>query len=190
MPDLSKTLGVIGAAAGVSSGLKGASKKKALDITKSVVGKGVAGYAAGSLAGSGLDYVDRKAKENPSQEFVARQSAYGRARYAYESVLTLEKHALDLKQKFEILRQSLTDKALADAVKKKENTLDPIKCEVCGYQGNTTNDGRCPECGAVGGLEKKIEDPGINFYGINGEVPKDGISVYDADHVGREEFPW
>jgi predicted ATP-dependent serine protease len=33
----------------------------------------------------------------------------------------------------------------------------PIECEVCGYEGQPEYDGRCPECGAIGGI--KPHDP-------------------------------
>lgn len=38
-----------------------------------------------------------------------------------------------------------------------EEYLKPIKCEVCGYEGKPEYDGRCPNCGAIGGV--KPHDP-------------------------------
>lgn len=183
MPGMSQTLGMIGAASGVASGLKGASKKPVKDVLKKTIGKGVAGLAVGSAAGAGLDLLDRKSKETPYHDYV-------RAKMALEAMTELEKFAVDLRSKVELIRQSLADKAIANAAKKKENFLTPIKCEVCSYEGTPTNKGLCPQCGAIGGIKVSERDPNINFYGPNSDLPRDGISVYDADVMGRKEFPW
>ena len=76
-----------------------------------------------------------------------------------------------------------------DPIKPKNDNApaqDDIDCEVCGFKGQPTYDGFCPDCGALGG--KKISnfnnenpDSNINYW----EDPYIGISVEDADYMGR-----
>lgn len=183
MGDLSKTIGVMGAASGVLSGLSGANKRPIGKTIKRTALRGVGGLAAGTVAGSSLDYLDRKSKETPAQEWANKAGAYHSLRHASEALRDLEKMAAQLRR--------FSKKQLTALSKSPANDLDPIVCEVCAYNGNPANDGTCPQCGAVGGQKVKPRKPDFNiFYNEADFIPKDGISVFDADHLGRNEFAW
>jgi hypothetical protein len=183
---MSNMLGAAGAVSGVISGAKGAGQRSIKDTAKRIAYRGIGAGTAGFAAGAGLDYVDKKSKETPAQEFAAR------ARTALHCVQEMQKLAADLeKARMEIIRQSLADKTLQDAMKQPENELAPIQCEVCNYEGQPTNTGLCPECGAVGGVTKApVESRVVSPYTFNLDLPRDGISVYDADLVGRMQDTW
>jgi rubrerythrin len=63
-----------------------------------------------------------------------------------------------------------------------------IDCEVCDYNGVTTAQGRCPECGAIMGV--KPDDYPIPYTPIWTGEPMSGISVNEADTRGRMEDVW
>ena len=66
---------------------------------------------------------------------------------------------------------------------------DDIDCEVCGYQGPPTDNGFCPKCGALGGKKFSVNIDPRNALKDNRryEIPKDGISIYELDNIGRQE---
>lgn len=59
-----------------------------------------------------------------------------------------------------------------------ENTeLADITCEVCGYKGKPEDDGRCPTCGAIGGV--KPGDPALKGRGSDSDGYIDSANLRD-----------
>jgi hypothetical protein len=56
---------------------------------------------------------------------------------------------------------------------------DDIICEVCGYEGQPTYDGRCPVCYAIGG-HKPVELPPAKLPGDDATTPAE-YNMYSAE---------
>ena len=90
----------------------------------------------------------------------------------------------ELKQKY----KDLIEKKALDFCKE-ANYLKDIKCEQCGYEGVPhSSDGRCPECGALGGVKPRSHShSNTNDAPLNREL-MEGQLQQAAEQSRRDSF--
>jgi len=69
-----------------------------------------------------------------------------------------------------------------------KSDLEEIKCENCDYEGETTVYGECPNCGAIGGIKPSEVRNLREETDYNYNDPYEGVSVYDSDHMDRQNL--
>ena len=65
--------------------------------------------------------------------------------------------------------------------------LKPIKCEVCNYEGKPTDDGYCPDCGALGGV-RRVKDEDNFGENTTGVLYTDNIAADELADADNDNF--
>ena len=160
--------------------------KEYVDRQRSLVNLRRKGYSAKDAKGAVnyLSYKDSPAKLRSALLDTTAVYTVPAAALTAGAVLIQNRKAKDLRYKsasVELDTMFFEKSAKADAPTRTRYLKD-IDCDGCGYQGKPTNEGRCPECGAICGVSQapKTAPKDLTIQEIEG-IMGDVDSAYQKD---------